>query len=110
MSDKKILIGIAGLLGLTYLFTRKAKAEPTEPSEGILDIVSCPTTVGVSNESASISINVKALYDNVSKILKIVAGSFTDSKLVTLNKDQTSTITFIVPNVTQNTNYTVSVI
>ncbi len=102
------VIGLAGLLVIAYIFTRKTKAEPTE---GTLDILSCPTNVGISsNGSASISITVKALYNNLTKTLKMTAGNFTDSKIVTLNENQTDTINFVVPNVTQNTNYIVSVI
>ncbi len=112
--NKKTLTVAAGLAGLVYLLTRRARAvptTPTTPTQGTLDIT-CPTApVGVSSTgTASIIVTATAIGGNVAKTLKIVAGSFIDSKLVTLTAGQTSIVTFIVTNVTQNTNYTVSVI
>jgi len=110
MSDKTILIGVAGLAGLAYLFTRKATAEPTE---GTLDIISCTPNINISKGStALISIDVKALYDNVSKQLKLTTSdnSYTTTKSVSLNKDETTTVSFEIPTVNNSINYTVEVI
>jgi len=110
MSDKKILIGIAGLLGLTYLFTRKATAEPTE---GTLDIISCTPNVNISKgDSAFVYINVKAINNNISKDLKLTTsdGSYSDIKSVSLNKDETTTLSFEIPFVNNTINYIVEVI
>lgn len=106
-SSNTLIIAGAGV-ALLY-FAMSSSAAPS--SVGTLDITSCPTNVNVQpGKSVEIPISVRAVNGNVSKTLKIVAGSYTDSKPVTLNKDQTDVITFTVPNVTTSISYVVSVI
>lgn len=80
---------------------------------GTLDIISCPANVNPSLDgSVSISVTVQALNDNVLNYLQIVAGSYTDSKLVILGINETTTVVFMIPaaKVTATMPYTVTVI
>lgn len=113
MKDETILVGIVGIIGLAgvlYFFTRPAEGHP---SEGTLDIISCTPNVNIlKGSTALISIDVKALYDNVSKQLKLTTSdnSYTTTKSVSLNKDETTTVSFEIPFVNNTINYIVEVI
>jgi len=109
--NKSLIIGAVVIAGLAYFIT-KAKAIPGT-TIGVLDIISCTPNVNISKGStALISIDVKALYDNVSKQLKLTTSdnSYTTTKSVSLNKDETTTVSFEIPTVNNSINYTVEVI
>ncbi len=108
-NSNKILVGGGILIGLAYL---ASKAKATPPTEGTLNIISCtPNQTVDSGSSATIDVSVQAVNGNVTtSSLKIVAGNYTDTKSVTLDMNQTTTVTFTIPNITQATSYTVSVI
>ena len=113
MKDETILVGIVGIIGLAgvlYFFTRPAEGHP---SEGTLDIISCTPNVNISKgDSAFVYINVKAINNNISKDLKLTTsdGSYSDIKSVSLNKDETTTLSFEIPFVNNTINYIVEVI
>ncbi len=101
------IVGMAISVGALTLLTKKASATP----QGTLNIISCPSQVNVSSDgSATISITVQALNGNISQYIKIIAGTYINSQLITLNENQTSIVTFKIPSVTTTTQYTVSVI
>lgn len=103
-----MVIGAGILLALAYAIS---KAGATSIKQGTLDIVSCSPNVSVSpGSSASISVVVQALNGNASQTLMIVAGSYADSQLVTLDENQITTVTFTIPNVTEAMQYIVNVI
>lgn len=110
-----IVIGTGILLGFIYLISKSQASQ--KPIAGTLDIISCSQDVSVpTGNSASISVVVQALNDHISKTLQIVAdigtakAAYTDSQVINLDVDQTTTVTFTIPNITDTTQYTVSVI
>ena len=108
MADNTTLI-IADV-GAAILFMTTASSAAPSPV-GTLNIISCPTNIETQpGESVEISFLVQAINGNASKTIQIVAGSYSDSKLVTLDENQTVMVTFTIPNVTESITYTVSVI
>lgn len=111
MTDNKALI-IAGVgAAMFYMMT---KASAIQPTQGTLDIISCPieNISSLSGDDTIIPLTVKAQNGDVSKTVKISVGTYTDSVDVTLTKDNSKVITFTVPSTYTNTNatYNVSVI
>ena len=110
-----IIIGVAAAIVLAAVASKsKASGSTTTPPAATLDI-SCPLNLYIppgTPTPVSVPVVVQAKNGNiVSKMLHLVAGTFSDSKIVSgLNNGQITTVTFIIPSVTQSTPFSVSVV
>lgn len=103
MTENKILI-IAGVGAAILYFATKASAASTDTgtTQGTLDIT-CPTTIGVSNNTTTISVIATTSNvpqgNSITKNIKITAGTHTETKAVTVQQGTPATVTFTIANV-----------